>query len=347
MTDDRPLLRMIAVDDERGASTRHRVLLHRGPLEGAGWRVDVGFPLRPGYGPRSAWRFADLVRDCVFTRDADVLFIHRKTFPPPFARLIRNRSRPIVFDVDDAIDLPPPSLSADDATLVRYRKNFEAIAHVAALVICGNAELARRVPHERTVLLPTPVAADRFRPGAVPPPSGPTVGWVGHSDNLVYLERLLEPLREVARRHPGLRVVVAADRPPHLPGLEVEFRRWTLDGELDVFGGMTVGLMPLDDTPWARAKCSFKALQYMALAIPAVASPVGMNVDVIETGRNGFLADRPARWVEVLDALLSDGALAQRIGAAGRRTVEKSFAANVVSARLIEILAAVRENRSP
>jgi glycosyltransferase involved in cell wall biosynthesis len=121
----------------------------------------------------------------------------------------------------------------------------------------------------------------------------------------------------------------------------VEFRRWSLETEISCFDGIAVGLMPLDDTPWARSKCAFKAIQYMALGIPAVASPVGMNVEVICTGENGFLPRSEDEWIGQLDTLLSDRALAARIGAAGREVVEQRYSLRVVSARLIELLAAV------
>ncbi len=205
------------------------------------------------------------------------------------------------------------------------------------LVLCGNTELADRLPHGRYELLPTPIDTEIFAPSRVD--RDPDVlGWVGHSDNLGYLESLHEPLMELRRRHPRLRLIVVADRPPSLPGVDVEFRRWSLDSELSCFDGMGIGLMPLDDSPWARGKCAFKAIQYMALGIPTVASPVGMNAEVIRHGESGFLASGEREWVDQLDRLLSDPGLAGRVGAAGRRRVEERYSLTVVSRRLVEIL---------
>jgi glycosyltransferase involved in cell wall biosynthesis len=97
--------------------------------------------------------------------------------------------------------------------------------------------------------------------------------------------------------------------------------------------------MPLDDTPWARSKCAFKAIQYMALGIPAVASPVGANRDVIADESSGFLPADERAWLERLDALLADPGLAARIGAEGRRVVESRFALRVLTPILAERLA--------
>jgi glycosyltransferase involved in cell wall biosynthesis len=243
----------------------------------------------------------------------------------------------VLFDMDDALDLPPPSRSLGAASRRRYRANFEATVRSANLVLCGNRELASRLPHRRFELLPTPLDTERFSPAAVGPPGEKVLGWVGHADNLAFLEGIGDALREVARRHPGLRLVVVADRAPSLPGLEVEFRPWSLENEISCFSGIGVGLMPLDDTPWARGKCAFKAIQYMSLGRPTVLSPVGMNRELVRDGENGFLAADAGEWVDALDRLLSDPALAARIGEEGRRTVLRDYSLDVVARRLVAI----------
>ena len=134
-------------------------------------------------------------------------------------------------------------------------------------------------------------------------------------------------------------MIVVADRPIEIPGVAVEFRKWRLEDEVSCFGGFAVGLMPLEDTPWARAKCAFKAIQYMALGIPVVASPVGMNRELIRDGVNGFLPADAAAWLATLDALLTDASLARRIGALGRATVERDYALSVVGSKVVGLVA--------
>jgi glycosyltransferase involved in cell wall biosynthesis len=333
-------LRLLPVDDERGASTRYRVLALLPALRAAGWQPEVRYPLDLGRrGALRAWqRLRDLLRDTRPAADLDLLFLHRKTYPPAFARRLRKVGVPVVYDFDDAVDLPPPGRDPGPAAERRYRENFAGTVAASTLVLCGNAELERRAAHPRARIVPTAVDTERFRPGAAAPPDGPALGWVGHGDNLPYLEALADPLRELARRHPGLKLIVVADRAPRIDGVEVEFRRWRLEDEIACFGGMRVGLMPLDDTPWARAKCAFKAIQYMALGIPAVASPVGTNRELIEDGENGFLADGPERWVETVDRLLADPELERSVAAAARTTVEERYSLRVVAGQVVEAL---------
>jgi glycosyltransferase involved in cell wall biosynthesis len=340
-------LLMIPVGDASVASVRYRVLAHLPALVAAGLAPRVRFPRAAAFpAARRLARAIDLVGDALDARGARTVLVHRKTFPAPFASLLRGTSAPIVFDVDDAIDLPPPGGIPSPSELRRYAGNFRATAEAADLVVCGNREIASRLPHGRFEIVPTAIDTQRFRPGLFPAAGLPALGWVGHSDNFGYLDSIAESLREVTRRHRGTPLIVVADRKPDLPGVPLEFRRWSLAAEVECFSGMGVGLMPLLDTPWARAKCSFKAIQYMALGIPAVVSPVGMNRELVRDGENGFLPGDGAAWVRALDALLSDASLRARVAAAGRATVERDYSLDTVSARLVSILRDLPEGRS-
>ena len=336
---------MRAVGDERVASTRYRVLAHRDALEEAGFSTEVQLQKAPRWKfGRLPLRLAELAADTWGSLPADILFIHRRTYPPYFARRQRRPGVPLVFDFDDALYLPPPSAPQDERTRARFRRNFLATVAAADLVLCGNRELASQVPKGQTAILPTPIDCELFRPDSVKPATDPVVGWVGHADNLPFLEALADPLRELARRHSDFRLVVVSDRPPKIDGLPVEFRLWKLEDEVRCFDGIRVGLMPLDDTPWTRAKCAFKALQYMAFGIPPVVSPVGMNREVIDDGRNGCLASKPDEWFMYLDRLLNDHEFRRRLAEAGRHTVVERYSLEVVSTRLIALLREVLES---
>ncbi|MEE4272570.1 MAG: glycosyltransferase family 4 protein [Thermoanaerobaculales bacterium] len=346
-------LGVLVVGDETVASTRFRVLAHRDALAAAGYRVEVAFqrPRPASRLLRAPLRLIDELRDLRRHRGADLLLVHRRCYPPRLARVLARRGAPVVFDVDDALYLPSPAEPQTASARGRYRRNFDATAAAAELVLCGNAEIAGEVAHERTEILPTAVDCDRFRPEALAGGGeGAGVGWVGHSSNIGYLEALAEPLRELAVRRPDFRLIVFADEKPRLEGVPMEFRRWSLAAELDGFRDMKVGLMPLVDDAWTRAKCAFKLLQYMALGLPAVASPVGMNRQVVQDGHNAVLASSGAEWVAALERLLVDAQLRRRLGEAGRETVVRKYSQPVIADRLVgtldRVVAANRERLS-
>src|SRR5262249_25826694 len=121
----------------------------------------------------------------------------------------------------------------------------------------------------------------------------------------------------------------------------VRSETWSRDREVDLFAGCDVGVYPLTDDEWARGKCGFKAIQFMACGVPVIASRVGVNAELIEDGVNGFLASTDAEWVEKLQRLLADPRLRARLGAAGRRTIEARYSLAVTAPRLVGALESV------
>src|SRR5262249_35123731 len=149
---------------------------------------------------------------------------------------------------------------------------------------------------------------------------------------------LLQPaLQTLQRRHRfRLEVIGAADY--EMDGVPVRAHAWRAESEVADLAPMQIGVMPLPDEDWARGKCALKALQYMALGIPTVVSPVGVNRDVIRDGQNGLHARTTEEWVSALERLLKDAVLRRRLGEAGRQTVVDEYSAQVHAPRVLELL---------
>ena len=245
-------------------------------------------------------------------------------------RLIRA---PYVFDVDDAIFLGPRGASAD------------AIARRAAHIVCGNRFLAEHFAACGPVtVLPTAVDTERFSDRGRQRPARPTLGWCGSSSGFPYLYAIEGALCEVLRRHPEARLRVVADRAPQftrLPARQLEFRRWQADSEAAVLKEFSIGLMPLPDSDWARGKCSFKMLTYMATGLPCVVSPVGMNAELLALGALGLGPRSEAEWVDALDQLLREPDPGAALGATGRRIAVAQFERRHVADQLRRCFEAV------
>ena len=116
--------------------------------------------------------------------------------------------------------------------------------------------------------------------------------------------------------------------------IEFEFVAWKYATEVEDLQNIDIGTMPLNEDVWSRGKCGLKALQYMAAGIPAVCSPVGMNSEIIQDGRNGFLASGEEDWFNKLSLLIEDRGLRQKIGEAGRQTVEEKYSLKINAPKL-------------
>lgn len=304
---------------------------------------------RPGQHARKAASFMALawrrIREVFELGQYDLVFLYREAIPlgpPLIERVIASRGVPIVYDFDDAIFLPAVSEANRSISFLKDPGRVAQILKLSTEVVVGNeflAAFARRHTSHVSVI-PTAVDTTRFVPRAVEP-AGPrelVVGWIGSPTTFPYLEALAPLLERVAQRQPFTLKVSGAGKPVRFPGVHVVDVPWSLDQEVTLFNSCDAGVYPLTDDDWARGKCGFKAIQFMACGVPVVAAAVGVNREIIDDGRNGFLASTPAEWAEKLERLLVDADLRRRFALAGRETIEARYSLRVTAPQLADIM---------
>jgi glycosyltransferase involved in cell wall biosynthesis len=354
---------------EEGAGCRFRIAQFIPYLESVGIHVTLNslftpefFRLvyKPGHYARKAATFAALsVKRLDSLRDSsrfDLILLYREMFPigPAFVeRLLAARRRPpMVFDFDDAISLRSVSDANQLIAALKQPGKVSSIIRHSDHVIAGNdylADYARRF-NPAVTMIPTCVDTDRFVPAAeaveseTPAASRElVVGWIGSPTTALYIRGLASVLRRVRERHSFVLRVSGTGEPLTIPGVDVDNRPWSLQGEVELFNGCDVGVYPLVDDEWSKGKCGFKAIQFMACGVPVIAAAVGVNRTIVRDGTNGFLASTEDEWVEKLSRLLSDAALRRRFAIAGRRTVEEGYSLRVNAPKLAVTLRGVVE----
>jgi glycosyltransferase involved in cell wall biosynthesis len=290
------------------------------------------------------------MRTLTYTHAYDLVVAHFELLPflpRAVERRLSSSRVPYVIDMDDAMFLRYEG-ATDRVTRWLLGSKMSQVFADAALVMAGNQFLADRASREAAwvEVVPTVVDTHRYSPGR-PPNHGEvfTIGWIGSPSTTAYLEEIAEPLATFpGASNTRLRLVGAA--PITLPGVRVESRKWMEDREVADIQTFDVGIMPLPDTLWARGKCGYKLIQYMACGIPVIASPVGVNATLVEHGVNGFLARTSAEWATHLATLSRDPTLRQRMGQAGRAKVEQHYSLHTVAPRVTDLLrrAAIRRS---
>lgn len=336
-----PEIRILALAKygARAASTRQRLLQYRPFLARHGVELDVRSLLDDDYidalmdgCPRSraavARAYGRRLRELALARGYDAIWVQYEIFPylPLLDGLLAAASpRPIIYDIDDAIF---HMYDAHRSGAIRrlLGGKLRPLMRRAAVSLCGNDYLRDYVVATggRAVVVPTVVDTEHFRP--VPRTEGAalTVGWIGSPSTWRYVEPLLPALLPaMARLGARFHVVGAGPAARGLTG--VDARDWSEAREVADIQAMDVGLMPVPDEPWARGKCGYKLIQYMACGLPAIASPVGVNREIVRHGEDGFLARTEAEWAAALDALARDPALRARMGGNGRRKVVDQY----------------------
>ena len=308
--------------DLQQPSFRHRMRSIVGALAAAGWEVrEEEFP-SGRYGLRT-WQRRKLLRW------ADVVVLHQIKLSGPEARLMAAFSRRSIFDVDDAIYVRKPRRLGEPAgESVWRRRKFAATCRWVDVVGAGNqvlADVAWRTARD-IVILPTSIDVGTYRPSHATAGDAPTIVWIGSPENLIYLDMVRPALARLSLRHPRLRLRVICSAFPDWPGIHIDRVPWSAATEAEALAAAHIGIMPLTDDEWARGKCAFKLLQYMAAALPCVASPVGANTEAVLDGVNGLHARNDSEWEQCLGRLIESPELRARFGAAGLAHVGQRYA---------------------
>jgi glycosyltransferase involved in cell wall biosynthesis len=319
-------------------STRFRVDQHIDRLKNYGidaFKLDSRFG---AYAPSSKFKFMpwliastlDGVQRIISAKSADVTILQRNIISPicTIERLIQS---PLIFDVDDAIFLG------------RWSGGVKNISSRANLTICGNNFIADYFSKFSNVyVLPTAVDTNVFVPKAkakakATDNSLQIIGWSGTSGSFRYLYLIEEALIDLFSIFKNLKLKVVADKYPvfkKIPNERILFELWDSRTEVQSIQDFTVGVMPMEDSPWARGKCSFKMLTYMAVGVPVVVSPIGMNSEVLAMGQCGFAASTKDDWVQAIAAIITNESLMSDMGIEGRRISEEKFSTDIISIKL-------------
>lgn len=231
----------------------------------------------------------------------------------------------------------------DDALYVRFPWSTRALCRHSDVVIVANHGLAdyARQFSRRVFVVPTSIDLKVYELPGSPSPTRdiPVIGWIGTCWNLRYLSILATPLKRLKLSNKFVLTLVTdpssvgeVGLPPQIP---LRIIPWTLKDFVQNLAGFDVGVCPLPDNEWTRGKSSYKVLEYMALGIPSVASPVGGIADAIDPGTDGFFAATEDDWYERLRDLLDHPEMRREMGKAGRKKVEARFSLDA-AAKAIE-----------
>jgi glycosyltransferase involved in cell wall biosynthesis len=284
------------------------------------------------------------LRTLLASRKYDIMILEKELFPfiPALAeRLLRLVGVLYVVDYDDAL-FHRYDLNRNPLVRVILGRKIDVVMRNATAVIAGNRYLANRAEQAgaNTVhIIPTVVDTNRYLPAAKIKQDMPVVvGWIGTPKTSQYLRDLL-PVFETLHKRTGTRFVAVGARSEDLAGTVVETWPWTEEAEVRSIQAFDIGIMPLPDSPWERGKCGYKLIQYMACGLPVVASPVGVNVTLVEHGRNGFLAMDASQWEKKLEYLIMmSRSQRESMGKAGRDLVVAEYSLHSQAPKIIQIL---------
>lgn len=318
-------------------SSKKRILCSLDYLRSRGHKIDA-VPI-----PRSLFGRIALLP---LLRRADLIVLQKKLFNAWQLCLLHGTNRNLIYDLDDAVMFH--EMERGEPIRGKYFQRFVRTVEACRGVIAGNsylAEYARAIGkqwkgEERvTVILPTPVDTLSLTPDRREKNREcVTIGWLGTKGNLAHLRMIEQSLSHVLRDNANTVFKVVSDAQPVDLACPFLFKPWSQARENDELRSFDIGLMPLDDNLWTRGKGGYKLLQYMAVGSASVASPVGINREIIQDGVNGYLAENERQWEEVLMELVRNPRMRRHVGKAARETVERTYSLEEFNRRLGDFL---------
>ena len=258
-----------------------------------------------------------------------------------FERLYANISKKVIYDIDDLVYHKDHKSEANSfLAILKGRKKPIYLMKISDHVITCTPHLDSFVRkfNQKTTDISSTINTDNYIPVNQYSNEKPlTIGWSGSHSTSKYVYLLQEVLLELSKTH-EFKLLVIGDKSFHIDGLDCESVNWVEETEVQELQRIDIGIYPLPNEEWVLGKSGLKALQYMALGIPTIASAIGANYRVIENGVSGVLVDTDSAWKSAIEKYIIDPELRRSHGEMARKRVESLYSVKANEPIYIDVI---------
>lgn len=308
---------------------------------------------KPGRAAEKIWwtaigylrRTGDILRAPFY----DAVFVNLWVTPlgfPFFERILFFFNKKVIYDIDDMLFLDKKQQGKISfiQRLKGRRKPLILMRHSSYVIVCTPKleEIANSINKSKKAIdISSTFDTDRFTPvSEYEQKEIITIGWTGTHSTIPFLETLQPVLAAVSKQR-KVRLLVIANKEYKMKDVPTEFIPWSAETEVQDLHHFDIGLYPIPANEWSLGKSSLKALTYMAIAIPFVATAYGTNYRVMQQGVQGFMALSEEEWTESIIRLIDDADLRKRMGKAGRKTVEEQYSVKANFSKYLQVFKTV------
>jgi len=271
---------------------------------------------------------------CLMFCKSDIFFIQKIFVSEKTLKKIKKKGIRIIFDFDDAIFLKKDLFNIDK----KAEANTVDMLKFSDDIIVSTPYLREWVKsHDfKSHIITTPIdfiyLEKRKRKDVF------TIGWMGSSTNTVHLEEIKEPLKELAKLFNVRLLLVGANKSFDIEGVNVEHKEWSLEKEQEFLKEMDIGIMPLLKNNYSKGKGGYKIFVYMGAGLPAIATRIGFNEEIIIEGETGFFADSKKDWIKHISFFIENREKLDEFGTKAREIAAKKYSRKVCAEKLVNVL---------
>ena len=293
-------------------------------------------------------RLFKILQSLIYAPFYDIVFIQKITFPFYLEKILRLLNKNIIFDFDDAIFTHEDTKDnfLNKAIFYFQKVNFINMLKVAKCCIVEN-DYNKNIALQFcpfVEIITGPIDTEKYFIKKKDGVGSTVIGWTGSKSTTKYLYEIKDALKEIFDKYDVIFKFIGAKDNFKIHGVNFQIEKWDLKNEVSQIQSFDIGIMPLPENDWTKGKGGYKLLQYMASGIPAVASPVEINKEIIEDGINGFLAENRNEWVEKISILIEDRELRKKMGLLARKKMEEEYSLINASKKIIDIFKIIKSN---
>lgn len=287
--------------------------------------------------------FFKRLKDVNKASEYDIVFIQREAFitgTTYFEKKFAKSKAKVVFDFDDSIWLSNVSDANKKWNWLKNPNKTREIITMSNMVFAGNQYLANyaKETNNNVKIIPTTIDTNEYKKVIIENDKI-CIGWSGSITTIQHFEYAIPFLTEIKKKYQDkVEIKVIGDINYINQELDIQGIAWSKETEIEELSSFDIGIMPLADDEWSNGKCGLKGLQYMAIGIPTIMSPVGVNTEIIHDGKNGFLAHSNEEWISKIEALIESKELRLELGTKGRETVVNKYSVEAIKNDYLSLL---------
>ena len=256
-----------------------------------------------------------------------------------FERLYRILSKKMIFDIDDLVYLNKYQKENKLAKYLRSSNKYFYLMKCSDHVITCTSYLdsVAKKFNKNTTNISSTVNTKIYTPKKFNRSKKIVIGWTGSFSTVPYLNLIKKVIIKIQETY-NCDLHIISSKKENLDFKNYKSIIWKSKTEVDDLKFIDIGLYPLPKEEWVKGKSGLKAIQFMSVGIPVIATDTQINRKVILNNKTGILVKSEKEWFSALKKIIENKKLRENMSKNSIYHVRKNFSVDVNKHKYLKIL---------